>query len=215
MKTPTRAVIVGGFSTGEMALEPVGQAAIALGIARDFDTFTFPYAMEKPWEVASAARDQIIITHSAGALAISQSVLLRPSEIITCNGPEPRPKKSLVNAATRKIVQHTAGLFTESGRRRAYARVMASNALEATLHPYGNMRHLSSISAFSTTGYLASIQRCKIASVQSIVTEGDTFFPYDPGAVLSNIRTHVVPGGHDELLISPEDLLQELVEKEA
>lgn len=204
-----RAVIVGGFTTGKRALEPVGEAAAELGLANDAEIFTFPYAMEYPGKVEKAAKGQLLIAHSAGSLAVAQTNwTTSPRRFIAYNGPEPRTKFDLILAAGRKTSEHAKAVITGPDRL-SYAKVISSNSVELALHPYSNLRHLDAISRFSTLSLLAACRKSGI-NASAAVTEGDVFFPYDASLGSEGVDVEVYPGSHDELLVNPRDLMRHI-----
>lgn len=206
-----RVVIIGGFATGDWALEPVGHTAVELGLADDADIFTFPNAMRHPERIEKAAKGQLLLTHSAGVLAVANANLISPDQLVAYNGPEPRTKFGLVRAANRKTAEHAKAVIA-GPHRRQYARVMASNAVEGTLHAFSNLRHIGAISRFSTLNQLATYQAAGL-EVSAAVTEGDVFFPYDASVVPAGINVRIYPGGHDELLVDPAPLLRGISEQ--
>lgn len=200
-------LVIGGFTTGKRVLEPVAATAVMLGLANDAEVITFRKAMKYPDRVHRFLREGIVLTHSAGILAVEG--WMNPSRIIASNGPEPRSRLQLIGAASRKTAQHAKSVIT-GPERAAYAKVMSSNAAELTMHPNANLKHLGNIAEFSTFEQLTRFRQAGILS-SAIVTDGDVFFPYDASVAPIGVRVDTHPGSHDELLINPAPLLNRLI----
>jgi len=107
-----RAVVIGGFATGETILTPVANELCESGRATDAEVFTFVQAMAKPEKVSRATKDALVVTHSAGILAVATT--MRPAELVAANGPEPRTFWQLASGAARKM-RRNAALIRDAG----------------------------------------------------------------------------------------------------
>ncbi|HSX30200.1 MAG TPA: hypothetical protein VLE73_06600 [Candidatus Saccharimonadales bacterium] len=198
-----RVVVLGGFSTGPELLEPVVNAAVGAGLAYDGEVITFPRGMKDPECVGRAVKDQLALSHSAGALVLRP--YMRPSKYVAYNGPEPRSVPQLVSAATRKTFQ-SLGRVVSGPDRAEHARLLTYDGLELARHPVAYLTKVPRIAGFSTYANLEMLDPDIDAS--AVVTSGDIFFPYDPQSVPQGVRVTLVPGLHDELLIHPAEMLQ-------
>lgn len=203
-------VVIGGFTTGKRALEPVAEAAIGLGYANDAEVLNFRHAMEDWHAVKKKARNGIVISHSAGSLAVARS-LAAPELFVAYNGPEPLSIPRLALSANRKTAQHLRSIFTDNDRA-AYSRIVASNAAEMTAHPFGNLKHIRAISRFSTLSQLAYMNHSGQRTL-GVVTDGDVFFPPEPSAVPQGVQIESYAGDHDRLLADPKTLLSCIAER--
>jgi hypothetical protein len=194
--------VIGGFVTGRDVLESVANTAVEMELVDDAEVVVFRKAVRMDnWKEKVDGR--LVITHSAGALAIRDG--MRPKQWVAYNGPEPRSPLGLAGAAMRKTSQHLYHAVA-GPHRSAYARTIHSNNVEFALHGYDNLRHIPQISRTSTLARLAMLQESGV-SVAGIVTEGDVFFPHDPLKVPRGVKVDLLPGGHDELLVDPATML--------
>lgn len=209
MQTYERAIIVGGFSTNKRALEPVAQTVFEAEIALDVETIPLNAAMNRPQYLEKAAKGQLLISHSAGILAVANARGISPDQTIAFNGPEPKTRRHLVGASVVKTGQCLRNSIT-GPLQREHARVVRNNAIELVGHPYANLRHLGAISVFSTLNYLSEMQQAG-QEVRTVVTDSDVFFPYDP---LHNsapkVPLDLYSGSHDELLVNPQKFIASL-----
>lgn len=204
-----RVVVVGGFTEGEMALEPVAEAACEFGIAEDADIFKFRDVMYDDTDLVRASRGQHVITHSAGVLALSNQV--SPRRISSYNGPEQSSKIDLVKAAARKTLNHQKAVITGPYRVR-HIRTLASNTAELAIHPIGNLRHLGKIAGFSTIERLSVFRAFQGTHADVVIMEQDEFFSTSDKlhnqAHTLGISVVRLDGFHDDLLVEPRRILE-------
>lgn len=205
-----RAVVIGGFATGKSTLENVAEALCDRRLADDADVLTFPQAMADPDKVERITRRRLILTHSAGILAVHRNTC--PSEIIACNGPEPQRFHSLLNASWRKM-QHNRQFAKEGPCAAAYALLVRSNMVEGLRHPVAHVSRISAIGRFSTTQHLLSHLEAQSEgnfAASQLFTQDDEYFPHDPTLGYGQIRMYEHEGNHDALLASPRTVLSVL-----
>lgn len=193
-----RAVIIGGVVTSKRMLEPVEQAFGEL--VGDATTFTFTEAMDNPDVVSRAVDGQVVITHSAGLLAVARH--MNPERIFACNGPVQSSVGALAMAALTKTAHHYRDLF-KGPDRGVFARAIAGNAADLAAHPYANLRHRRSIAETSTYNYLADARSAGIL-VGAATTYDDEFFQYRSSLNPGKVPVVQLDGGHDEVLIRPK-----------
>lgn len=206
-----RAVIVGGFATSLNGLRPVASAVERLGVADEIEVFPFLHAMKRPEEIRKAVEKAVVISHSAGILAISADS--RPQEIVACNGPEVQPRWALrLGASALQKRRNTLTFATDPDHpaRYEYARINSDNLREGLRHPLGYGRRIAQVARFSTAAHLAeALESEQVASATALVTPEDEFFPHVPGALdYGKAAVHMHAGNHDALLASPDAVLQ-------
>ncbi len=201
-----RAVIVGGFAESNRVLDRVAEAIYENGQADDADVFNFRHAYDHPELLEKALAGADGYTHSAGIIAVRNS-LATPARLVACNGPEQRSVPRLLLASQVKTFHH----LTDRDDARAHGSALVGNGGELVFHAYGNVKHLSEISRFSTSSAMIDAANNGIESGVGIGTR-DEFFPeftYDQaGLALAGVRVEFIDGRHDELLMHPEQALQ-------
>ncbi len=205
-----RAVIVGGFTTGNRLLEPVGQAVCEHLGFEDADVFEFTHVIDDPSKLDRALRRQTAFVHSAGLLAVVQCTNME--RFVALNAPEPNTVPRLI--ANAAIKSGNLWKTTVTGpHRKGAARVVASNSTEAMKHPLTHARQIVPVSRFSTTEQLRH-KRASGVSVVRIDTDGDEFFgPHTLHGWDERSSSIVLPGCHDQILICPDEFVAQLPEE--
>lgn len=199
-----RAVIIGGYNTGEKTLDPIAQALCDEGLADDADVFTFPKAMSRPDDIRKAAHRQLVLTHSAGAMALDGTL---PNYVVACNGVERRGVGGLLWDTGRKTASHLGRMITGPNRA-AYRRVLGTNTAQMALHLPAHASRLPAVSRFSTVEALGTACTKARAFALAVVTTGDELFPNSLELPRhADIATLELPGGHDELLLRPAAMI--------
>lgn len=197
-----RAVVIGGFAESERLLEPVGHAICDAGIAEDADIFVFREAIDAEPVINRATRNQLVVTHSAGIMAIKP--YSAPELLVAFNGPEPRRVGRLVLSALAKSANHVRASVTGPNRS-AHLRTFLGNNAELLAHPLGNLSQLKRISQFSTSARLDKFSGWGWA-VRAVSSENDEFFSplINPEDKFGHM---IISGGHDELLVNPRKVI--------
>jgi hypothetical protein len=203
------ALLIGGYGTGRSALYPVAEAMVGAELANDVAVVPFTTAMENPERLARIGEGRLVLTHSAGALAVSESAM-SAGQWVAYNGPVPTTIPGLIAATSVKYGQYLSEIkraYREGDQNliQGISRVALSNVVETATYPYRNLSPVPEIRRFSTPEALRSAQVSGIA-VSAVVTDGDAFFPYNPG-IWGGINVDFLPGVHDQLLISPRRML--------
>lgn len=207
MRTATRAVIVGGVTTGKDVLEPTSLAIMDRYNYSDRAVFPLLDALNEPERLARAAQGQSVFVLSAGMMAVAECKGVRPERVWSFNSPEPNSTPTLTARAVAKTNKLWARAVTGPQREGA-AKVALSNAKEATLHPVAYGRLIKAVSRFSTQAALNAMRTEGIHTAR-IDTEDCEFFGPHPLQRWDGNRI-VVPGVHDELLIDPVGLLRQI-----
>ena len=204
-----RVVFVGGFSTGQSAVEKVGLALESY--FQDVELFTLSSYVKNPQIVRSAAEKATLITHSAGALAL-QTPGVRPDQAYLLNPPLPRSIPNLlVRAAikTARMYAPGAGIHSFDDVRTA-SKFMLSTYAEMATHPIANLSQLPGISSHNS---IISAIAAKQAgtNVELTWTNHDMYFM--PSLIeLQTTACYDIPatifaGEHDEVMLHPEPFL--------
>lgn len=217
-------LVIGGFTESERVLEPVADEAIEQGFGYDAEVLTLREAIKMDGErLRSLMAGMNIITHSAGVVAVpdarrrvAHSEL--PEELIIIAGPEPRPAGRLAALAIRKTNEHLFGKTVHP--RGAHLRVVAGNIAEGAAHFPTNLSLSGLISRFSTINQLDTRQVAASGRTGNFMMSDDIFYA-DPQwsnrAALQDLMrggcmVAELFGSHDELLVSPKDVLRDVRE---
>lgn len=204
-----RAVVIGGFATGQGSLERVANTICdGLQLADDADVFTFAYAMGNPDEIGKATRNSRVFTHSAGILAVHS--LVQPDTVIACNGPEPRSALRLLASGYTKVRHSLFHVAIGQLPAETHASIVRDTVEEVARNPCAYFGRIGQIGGFSTRLRLAGFENN--VKVAALVSATDEFFPYRPDLDYGNVPVFVHPGGHDAFLIEPAKVLDPWVQ---
>jgi hypothetical protein len=213
MKVQDRLVLLGGFGACQELLDEVAEVALRMGVAAlDATVFTFCYGANNPDKVARAIKGAAVVkTHSAGLTAVPLDAWdwvsdLAPQEkpaLTAYNGPEVRSAAQLLSRGAveggRLVLRIAHDRSWREGR----------ETFDGARKTFGSdIRHLGTISRFSTAGRLNSYRAATGIRVDAVVMERDLIFPKD----ITPYEQAAVPvmeqeGDHNELLIHPETVL--------
>lgn len=204
-----KVVVVGGSLEGPSALSALAEAAADHFNLEQLETFLSREVVDNPKKLRQAVDDQILITHSAGVLAVTSEV--KPEFLMAFNGPEPTSVFNLVKAALIKTGHHASKVVT-GPEPCAHAWVLGSNTGELFGYARENigLKRLRNIAAFSTTDHL--LQAGTEISVQSVVMDNDEFFPPQVDTLARaqefGLDLTQLPGLHDDVLVYPGLVLE-------
>lgn len=210
----SRAVYIGGFGNGRASAE-----GVATALEKHFEDvaeFTFSDYMNNPKDVHKAAWKAHLITHSAGALALADP-RISPVRAELLNPPLVRGVPSLLARTVLKQARMaTPGIGMHSlGDVGSVARYNVSSAAELVVHPLANLGNLRRISNFDSVHAAIHARREGIYS-RLLWTEDDAYFKpaaHDIYALTSvGIRAGIVPGEHDEVVLRPQQFIDQLFE---
>ncbi len=193
----TKAFIVGGWSE-----IPSDLAAFAHEITEgdysfvsEAEVYTLSEALAGIRHFQAEARRRTVITHSAGALAVADA-----GSLITLNGPEPTSLKKLFTTAPI-VAWH--GLSRHEFTARSGVKGWASELGQRPV-----IQLISRISKFSTIEMLRGRESGDCGGCAYIVSARDEFGYGLHGEVelarTSGIPAAVLPGGHNQALVTPE-----------
>jgi len=200
-----RAVIVGGFTTGQRLLEPLAEATCNHFGFDDAEIFTFTDVITSPHRLEQASRQQSVIAHSAGLLAVAKCSGME--RVFALNAPEPMAASRLVVRAAVKTAQLYKTVVTGPNRAGA-AGVVLSNAQEGLVHPVAHAKQIVAVSKFSGRQQLSHMEDAGVA-VSWVNTSADEFF--GPHSAYSwDGQSAVLAGCHDQVLIDPAGFMDQL-----
>ncbi len=203
---------VGGFGNGRKSAETVA-GALEKRLDRPVNAFTFSDWVTDPDEVGRATRNAHVFTHSAGVLALNNANF---SSAYMLNPPLPRSVGRLVVGAglkTARMFIPGVGMHTPADLL-ASAVYSASATAELAAHPIANFGQLREISKFDAIRVATGLNNAN-KDVRGIAwTENDTFFAPSEADLdklrIAGIPYQIVPGEHDEVVLRPEQFLDNI-----
>lgn len=210
----SRIVVVGGFFTGEAALERIAEAGVEAGLADGIqDVITFPDAMRDPLSVTEATRGNVAVFHSAGNLATDYALDNgqgnAPEAIISACGVEPRHAARLVLGGVRRQFEFAYRGYLDGDEPDPQGcRLVAKDSLrESILNAHHYFPRVGQVSRFSTAARLNVSAERGIPTVRMVATD-DHMYPKlhrtDVNELVSTVQHR---GGHDSLLLRPQEML--------
>lgn len=209
----SRVVFLGGFGSGRTATEKVGK--VLESHFEDVDAFTFTDYLRHPEETQRAAKGVTLITHSAGALSLSEQGIQAEFAYLL-NPPLPRRVIGLIGRSlvkTARLYMPNVGLHSVADLAGASAFARSTTA-ELLNHPYANLSQLPKISSCNAVEVAHQAMDRGIGSQITWTTE-DAYFKPTP-LDLDNASTHSIPvkileGEHDEVVLHPQAFLGQVL----
>lgn len=203
-------VFNGGFSSGEISPELAD--ALMQTFNAEIDAFSFAEGCDNPDKLRAASKGVLVVTHSAGALALRLAGAA-PSEIIAFNPPTPESGLHLATTATARKTIRMARTALFHGLPGDGRRVAAFNGKAAAellwRHPYGNFRRLGAIAAFDAALELPGM--VPDGALQFVTSSHDEYYPDATRHALKHgVPVTEIYGQHDELVVWPERALKQL-----
>ena len=202
----SRAVFVGGYSSGKRTVEKVGGAFQSY--FEDIDPFTFSDYIKRPQKVLRAAKGVPLFTHSAGAFSLLEA---ESTSAYLINPPLPKHLSDIIfNSLVRSVQMRQSGIKEETQKSAELAR---SSVIELLFHPIANIGQLPNIFRFNAIKAAIEATERGVAT-ELIWTTGDHL--YQPPEVHKNMAEwHGVPvttleGQHSEVTMRPEEFLAQL-----
>ena len=209
----TRSVIVGGFASSQEHVDRVA-AGLASYYDYDFDGISFREAMADPGKLERMVRRRKVFTHSAGMLAIKDTM---PSEIIAIAPPLPTAPRELITRAILSSFGSMASSFGSIERREKVNECGRDAALELLFHMNGNFGKLRMIADFSALEMGAAASKAGVTTNIAFMDK-DWFFRSPEKELTANlvgVTTMELTGYHEELLCYPERTIAEFEAKRA
>jgi len=208
----SRVVYIGGFGNGRNSAERVGNALSAK--FEEVDPFTFSDFVNRRKEVQHAMQGVELVTHSAGALAITHANS-KPCFAHLLNPPMPQRVGGLLLRTVIKTARmNTPGQgIHRFGDVASVANYSASSVAEFAVHPVANLGNLRRISRFNAIDAAINAKSAGIP-LNLAWTRSDAYFMPTPSD-LDRARTNDIPvrmfqGEHDEVVLRPEAFLNQV-----
>lgn len=209
---------IGGFANGQNSAEKVSKALENyFEVVEDPFTFSAAFIRDKE-RLAKVVRGAEVITHSAGYIALAG---LEHDQTHIFNGPLPRKRRQLLGrTATKTIRMHAPGLGLQSPTDIiSVAAYDASSVGELAMHPVANLGAFikNKISKFNSIYEADNAFFVSNIPATLITTEHDSYFKLN-SADRYDIRQAKLPlielpGEHDELVLRPEQTLENYFSK--
>ncbi len=207
MNSPKHALFIPGF--GKEIDEPALERITGVTNIEVIDPFTVREALEDPEKITRAAKDALIVVHSAGILALSETI--SPAALAAFNTPDLRSKGELFTGAVKKVRNQMKDLF-DSGKRGATLEALRPRtSTDGFLHPIEMYTLLGQISEFDSNQSLLKFKLSKPdISIHRVFSKNDEIFPRSDEVIQESRRNGLVvietEGGHDAIYIDPEVL---------
>lgn len=213
----SKAVVVGGYTTGNRLLEPLADALCKRFGLDDADPFVFHEVMKDPTDLSKAVKGRAVFGLSAGTFAVAHAGCTGMERISSHNSPERRSAGDLVKGAAMMqghLLKNTLReALLEGDMEAAWAsgRVVVSNLVQFGLHPKVHGRNVPAVSEFSTAGYFSDVRGNLKIPTARIDTDGCEFFGPNELQKWDGERI-VLPGGHSQALVTPEAFVAQIPE---
>jgi len=206
----SRVLYIGGFGNGQASADKVAKALTSSHF-EDADALTFSKAYSHPEVVERIARGIVVVTHSAGMMAVRMA---QPEKLHAFNPPLPTTRRQYVARTLRKsnnMHKRGRGIQTEEdiAALRQYER---SSAGEFLAHPLGNLGPFlkGEISRFDAVDAAVKKQQSGVPTTLGYTDRDDYFnLPRHDELYLedANVAVARLSGEHDELVLRPSQLL--------
>ncbi len=205
----SKVVYVGGFGNGQASAEKVASALESY--YEGVESFTFSEYAHNPTKVRLATKGVDLVTHSAGALALS-SAEVRPSYAHLLNPPLPRTiGHILMNTLVKTARMNTPGAAIHSmADAKASLDYSKSSLAELAAHPYRNFSNLKRIAGFNAINAASDAQFFDTPT-KLVWTTNDAYFQPTlsemSDANQQGLSVALLDGEHDEVVLHPGEFL--------
>jgi hypothetical protein len=212
-------LVVGGICERKGSLDRLAEASCAKFGVETGESILFRDAMKQERLLQRWGKNAIIISHSAGILAVDQALRSAtademPDRCLVLNGPEPTRISELAVRGVIKTIKH-AGRILKGPYRQEQVGTLVDGAHELLLHLWGNAKDLPAISEFSTTeASIALRNRGLEALTVGIASHDDFWQPHEYGInkmESAQVVVTIYSGLHDDPLIYPNEVLAQIV----
>lgn len=207
----SRALLVTGFGSGIRNAETIAEA-LSPGYFEEIDALTFSEALKNSDKVRKAAKGATAVTHSAGYMALMDSLHYRdrPKQVHALGAPLP---SSAIGLVFRSIYKSGRMLTPGVG---AYSMADIVSALrfhqsvvgEMAAHSPTNLGQLGKIAGFDAVKVSIVAAREQGVDISLGYNDGDAYFQLsaeeEGRAVAGGVAVHRLPGEHDEIILRPE-----------
>jgi len=203
-----QAIIIPGFSESKRFAAGL-ESEVADGpfaLAEDAFTVRLGDALDDPEKYADVFAESLVITHSAGILAVHNA-----AEVIALNGPEPTKLTQTIKGAAK--IAFDKDVITEEG---IIVGGMLEPALELARHPIHNVKIPFKVRHFSTARHLISYADGFVNGRSLFTTDQDQFGFTRPEvtdfASVNGIFAKILLGKHNHAMFQPRDMLRQITE---
>lgn len=209
----TRSIVVGGFASSQEHVDRVVEG-LSHYYDHDFDGVSFREAMADPGKLERMVRRRRVFTHSAGMLAIKDTM---PSEIIAIAPPLPTAQRELIARAILSCFGLAASSLGSIERRGKVNECGRDAAVELLFHMNGNLGRLGMIAGFSALEMGAAASEAGVTTNIAFMDKDWLFRPPNKEltANIVGVTMMELTGHHDELLCYPERTIAEFEMKRA
>ncbi len=203
-----------GFWGNRAMAEPLKEA-LSNQFNVDVADFGFREVMEESGHerFRKAAQNSLVITTSAGHLALTKTV--NPAGVIAYGAPIPRHMAGLMARSAAITAEHIVGSLPNQPHPSGDRHFLAALRHEVAVphRAWGNLRHLGTVARHHAFARAAAMQSAGIPNML-VYTDKDRYFSPQPTdytlAASLAIPVHMRPGYHNEILTDPASMLADL-----
>lgn len=207
-----KVVYINGFSNGRSSTERVAKALE--GHYSNIEAYRFSDITKNPEDIIASAKGADVITHSAGAIALGLNGMHRVESVRMIGAPLPLAIPRLLWRTVVKTAKMNANIRNLSDAV-AVADYSVSSITELTAHPvrsFGKLPQIAKTDAFD----IATMLHDEDINTGLYWSAGDAYYQPTVNMIEDARRDGIrvfndLPGEHDEIILRPNALLEEVL----
>ena len=207
-------ILVGGTMESNFALSYVADVISKIEPEADVSVYTYGFAMQHKHEINQIIKDNVLITHSTGAMVIERGA--HPSKVVFIAPSQPVARWRIVYRATIKTLFHSWKILTFKDRSKV-VRIIFSNITELFVHPLRNIGPFvrGDVSKFDLRKVLP--RHPAGGSARIVISKRDEMFRSDENR-MEDLAEHGVEvvhvdAMHDEIFIDTDTIIRTALKK--